>query len=80
MEKFLDGYFVAKKNLNTIMKDDTVNINRWIKTVGTVINNNPRTVKEAYKNQKSVSFELIWKDLTTKLDYDTLKFEFQFTE
>ena len=80
MEKFLDGYFVAKKNLNTITKDDTVNINRWIKTVGTVINNNPRTVKEAYKNQKSVSFELIWKDLTTKLDYDTLKFEFQFTD
>ena len=80
MEKFLDGYFVAKKYLNTITKDDTVNINRWIETVGTVINNNPRTVKEAYKNQKSVSFELIWKEMTTKLDYDTLKFDFQFTE
>ena len=78
MEKFLDGYFVANKYLNTITKDDTVNINRWIETVCTVVKNNPRTVQEAYKNQKSVSFDLIWKDLINSKDYATRKFEFTF--
>ena len=78
MKEFLGGYFVANKYLNTVTKDDTVNINRWIETVCTVVKNNPRTVQEAYRNQKSVSFDLIWKDLINSKDYATRKFEFTF--
>lgn len=78
LQEKLPNHWKQDMYLYTVTADDTIQIDRWIDRVSTILEKNPIIVKDAFnvKETDPVSFSLEWKRLDQSKAYKKVQYNF----